>query len=54
VRRGLPVAIVTRGTTRGDRHADLKVDAALGEILPVLATAAGQAGRRSHDVALAG
>jgi NAD-dependent SIR2 family protein deacetylase len=36
-RRGLPVAIVTRGVTRGDRHADLKVDAPLGEVLPELA-----------------
>jgi NAD-dependent SIR2 family protein deacetylase len=36
-RRRLPVAIVTRGVTRGDRHADLKVDAPLGEVLPALA-----------------
>jgi NAD-dependent SIR2 family protein deacetylase len=36
-RRRLPVAIVTRGVTRGDRHADIKVDASLGEVLPDLA-----------------
>lgn len=32
-RRGLPVAIVTRGVTRGDRHADLRLDAALSPTL---------------------
>lgn len=32
-RRGLPVAIVTRGATRGDAHADLKIDAGLCETL---------------------
>jgi NAD-dependent SIR2 family protein deacetylase len=36
----VPVAIVNRGVTRGDPLADLKVDAALGEVLPVLAGAA--------------
>ena len=35
-RRGLPVAIVTRGVTRGDRHAQVKIDAPLGEVLPAL------------------
>jgi NAD-dependent SIR2 family protein deacetylase len=33
----IPVAIVNRGATRGDSLADLKLDAALGEVLPVLA-----------------
>ncbi len=33
----IPVAIVNRGATRGDRLADIKVDAALGEVLPILA-----------------
>jgi NAD-dependent SIR2 family protein deacetylase len=36
----IPVAIVTQGTTRGDPLADIKVDAALGEVLPALAGAA--------------
>jgi NAD-dependent SIR2 family protein deacetylase len=30
-RAGIPVAIVNRGATRGDRHADLKIDADLAE-----------------------
>ena len=34
---GIPVAIVNRGTTRGDPLADVKVDAALGDVLPSLA-----------------
>jgi NAD-dependent SIR2 family protein deacetylase len=33
----IPVAIINRGATRGDPLADIKVDAALGEILPRLA-----------------
>jgi len=33
-RRGLPIAIVTRGVTRADRHATLKVDGDLCDILP--------------------
>jgi NAD-dependent SIR2 family protein deacetylase len=33
-RRGLPVAIVTRGVTRGDKHAALKIDAPLAAVLP--------------------
>lgn len=38
VKRGLPVAIVNRGVTRGDRHATLKVDGGLCETLgPVAA-----------------
>lgn len=32
-RRGLPVAIVNRGPTRGDRHAELKLDTGLAEVL---------------------
>jgi NAD-dependent SIR2 family protein deacetylase len=35
----IPVAIVNRGATRGDPLADIKVDAALGEVLPILAGA---------------
>jgi NAD-dependent SIR2 family protein deacetylase len=33
-RRGLPIAIVTRGVTRGDKHASLKLDAPLAAVLP--------------------
>jgi NAD-dependent SIR2 family protein deacetylase len=36
---GLPVAIVNQGPTRGDKHAALRVDAPLGEILPAVAAA---------------
>ena len=32
----IPVVIVNRGATRGDPLADLKIDAALGEVLPAL------------------
>jgi NAD-dependent SIR2 family protein deacetylase len=35
-RLGIPVAIVNQGTTRGDSHADLVLDAPLGTVLPVL------------------
>lgn len=35
--RGIPVAIVNRGRTRGDELADLRVDAGCSEILGVLA-----------------
>jgi NAD-dependent SIR2 family protein deacetylase len=35
----IPVAIVNRGATRGDPLADIKLDAALGEVLPTLAGA---------------
>jgi hypothetical protein len=34
---GIPVAIINRGATRGDPLAEVKVDAALGEVLPALA-----------------
>jgi NAD-dependent SIR2 family protein deacetylase len=35
--RGARVAIVTRGPTRGDAEADIRIDAALGDALPALA-----------------
>lgn len=37
--RGVPVAILNRGPTRGDPHAQLLVDARCGEALPMLARA---------------
>jgi NAD-dependent SIR2 family protein deacetylase len=40
VRRGLPVVIVTRGVTRGDKHATLKIDAPLAAVLPAAADVA--------------
>lgn len=41
--RGLPVAIVNRGATRGDRHADLKIDAGLRQTLsPIVAAVLGR------------
>ena len=36
-RRGIPVAIVNAGPTRGDAKADVRVDAPLGAVLPELA-----------------
>ncbi|MGY1833930.1 NAD-dependent protein deacetylase [Blastococcus sp. SYSU DS0510] len=36
-KRGIPVAIVNSGATRGDAKASLKVDAPLGAVLPELA-----------------
>ena len=36
---GLPVAIVNHGPTRGDEHADIRVDLPLGEALTALAQA---------------
>ncbi|RIV37443.1 NAD-dependent protein deacetylase [Micromonospora radicis] len=36
-RHGVPVVIVNQGVTRGDGHARLRVDAALGRWLPALA-----------------
>ena len=44
-RRGLPVAIVTRGATRADRHADVRVDAPLRTVLPGLVHAVTGGGR---------
>ena len=38
VKRGLPVAIVNLGPTRGDRHADVRVDAPLGAALSAVNT----------------
>ena len=32
----IPVAIVNQGATRGDELADVRVDAPLGEVLPLL------------------
>jgi len=37
--RGVPVAIVNLGPTRGDDHAAIRIDARLGELLPRLAKA---------------
>ena len=37
-RRGLPIAIVTRGMTRADHLASLRIDAPLAEVLPPIAT----------------
>jgi NAD-dependent SIR2 family protein deacetylase len=34
--RGIPIAIVNRGETRGDPHATLKLDAGVGEVFDVL------------------
>ncbi len=34
---GIPVAIVNRGATRGDRQAAVKLDAGLGDVVPALA-----------------
>jgi NAD-dependent SIR2 family protein deacetylase len=46
-RRGLPVAIVTRGVTRGDRHADLRLDADLTATMAQVARGLGLPQRRS-------
>jgi NAD-dependent deacetylase sirtuin 4 len=37
--RGIPVAIINQGETRGDPLATLRLDAPLGEVLPALAAA---------------
>jgi NAD-dependent SIR2 family protein deacetylase len=37
--RGVPIAIVNRGPTRGDAHAQLRLDALAGDALPRLALA---------------
>jgi NAD-dependent SIR2 family protein deacetylase len=37
--RSIPIAIVNRGPTRGDEHAQLKIDAKIGEALTLLARA---------------
>ena len=36
-RRGIPIAIVTRGRTRGDAHATIQVDDDLCAVLPAVA-----------------
>ena len=38
-RRALPIAIVTRGTSRGDRHATLRIDTDLCDVLPAAVAA---------------
>ena len=45
--RGIPVGIVTRGSTRGDGEASLRVDAALA---PTLGGARGRSGVSEFDV----
>jgi NAD-dependent SIR2 family protein deacetylase len=35
-RHGVPIAIVNRGSTRGDAHAQVKLDAGLADVLPIL------------------
>ena len=37
--RGIPVALVNRGETRGDRYAAVRVDSAAGTVLPALVDA---------------
>ncbi len=37
--KGIPVAIVNRGETRGDPHAALRVDGPVGDVLPALVRA---------------
>ncbi|MBO0868217.1 MAG: NAD-dependent protein deacetylase [Micromonosporaceae bacterium] len=41
-RLGIPVAIVNQGSTRGDTHAQLAIDAPLGQLLPRLAARLGR------------
>jgi NAD-dependent SIR2 family protein deacetylase len=36
-RLGIPVAIINQGPTRGDRHTSIRVDGALGTVLPTVA-----------------
>ena len=35
--RAIPIAIINRGPTRGDEHAQLRIDAKIGDVLPALA-----------------
>jgi len=37
--RGVPIAILNRGPTRGDEHAQLRIDARCGDALPRLVQA---------------
>ncbi|MDQ1648764.1 MAG: hypothetical protein QOG60_821 [Frankiaceae bacterium] len=46
---GIPVAIVNAGPTRGDERADIRVDAPLGEVLPLLSRAVTRARRSAPD-----
>ncbi|MBS2032349.1 MAG: NAD-dependent protein deacetylase [Deltaproteobacteria bacterium] len=39
--RGMPIALVNLGESRGDAHANLRLDARAGEVLPELARALG-------------
>ena len=41
--RGVPIAIINRGPTRGDDDARLRIDARCGEVLPALARALARA-----------
>lgn len=50
-RRGLDVVIVNRGPTRGDRHATLKVDAGLADVLPPAVAEATRGRVRHHQAA---
>ncbi|WP_331273132.1 NAD-dependent protein deacetylase [Motilibacter deserti] len=43
VKLGVPVAIVNAGPTRGDAYARVRIDAPLGQVLPVLAGSLGAA-----------
>lgn len=53
-RRGIDVVIVTRGVTRADHLATLKVDAGLGQVLPAVAAAVMPAPRAEPAPQLAG
>jgi NAD-dependent SIR2 family protein deacetylase len=46
-RRGIPVAVVNQGPTRGDGYAAVRVDAPLGVVLPALADRLAAAGASS-------
>lgn len=39
--RGMPIAIVNLGESRGDAHADVRIEAPAGQVLPKLATLLG-------------
>ena len=45
-RRGVDVVIVNRGATRGDRHAALRIDAGLADVLPAAVARAIDSGAR--------
>jgi NAD-dependent deacetylase sirtuin 4 len=48
--RGIPVAIVNRGATRGDEHARIRVDAPAGVVLPALVQALGRPRIRANEI----